>query len=194
MGQIYLNDEAYGGGGTGITYGYANPTSSASDGALYILLNQDNTKRGEYLYITNQWVLIDGRVPFSGVIYDNGTEYIPLILGGASGGTKYDDYIKINVGGGTFKNYAITDEKIDLTNYTKIRVVCKFRGTDYDEEYDITSYTGEKYVSFTYLTDSSHNEAAIGFSDTQEGANTIRIYGAAGGASECYLYYLELIE
>lgn len=45
-----------------ITYGTAEPTNPGLDGDLYILLNSNNKKQAEYLYMGNQWVLIYGRV------------------------------------------------------------------------------------------------------------------------------------
>lgn len=72
MGIIMLNDESYGGGDSGgnaITYGYAEPTGSANDGDTYFLLNNQNKKKGSYLYMTNAWALIEGKRP--------GTQYLP---------------------------------------------------------------------------------------------------------------------
>lgn len=48
-----------GGGGSTITYGTTDPSGSANDGDVYYVL-KDGKLRGTYLYITNQWVLIDG--------------------------------------------------------------------------------------------------------------------------------------
>ena len=44
-----------------ITYGTTEPTNPGLDGDLYILLNSNNKKQSEYLYMGNQWVLIYGR-------------------------------------------------------------------------------------------------------------------------------------
>lgn len=60
----YLTDYPSGGGssggGSGVSYGYVNPTDSASDGQVYILLDSNNKEKGKFLYITNEWVLISG--------------------------------------------------------------------------------------------------------------------------------------
>ncbi len=63
MGTIYLNGETYGGGGgSSVTYGYDNPSDAASDGAVYLLLDENNKEKGKFLYMTNEWVLIDGNM------------------------------------------------------------------------------------------------------------------------------------
>ena len=51
---------------------------------------------------------------------------------------------------------------------------------------------GQKYVSFTYLTDYNHNEVAIGFADTKTGATTVTINSTTGAAQQAILYYLSL--
>ena len=42
-----------------ITYGTTTPTGDANDGDLYILLDGNNSKQGEYLYMNNTWVQIE---------------------------------------------------------------------------------------------------------------------------------------
>lgn len=42
-----------------ITYGTTTPTGDANDGDLYILLDGNNSKQGEYLYMNNAWVQIE---------------------------------------------------------------------------------------------------------------------------------------
>jgi hypothetical protein len=42
-----------------ITYGTTTPTADANDGDLYILLDSNNSKQGEYLYMNNAWVQIE---------------------------------------------------------------------------------------------------------------------------------------
>lgn len=42
-----------------ITYGTTTPTGDANDGDLYILLDSNNSKQGEYLYMNNAWVQIE---------------------------------------------------------------------------------------------------------------------------------------
>lgn len=183
------------GGGNAITYGTSNPTESGNDGDLHIILNSNGKKRGEYLYETNAWVLIDGKGAFDGTIYDEGEEYIDISIGSTgsgSGGTKNADNISINTGGGTFTNYAITDEAVDVTNYDVLHVKCHYRSQDYDQELDISSYSGNKYISFTYLTDSSHNECAVGLSDTKVAATTFRIDSRNGGDGLQSMSYLAL--
>ena len=44
-----------------ITYGTTEPTNPGLDGDLYILLDNNNRKKAEYLYIGNQWTLINGQ-------------------------------------------------------------------------------------------------------------------------------------
>ena len=41
------------------TYGTTTPTGDANDGDLYILLDGNNSKQGEYLYMNNAWVQIE---------------------------------------------------------------------------------------------------------------------------------------
>ena len=151
-----------GGGGGGITYGYTNPTGSASDGALYILLNQNNTKRGEYLYITNVWVLIDGQPPFDGSIYDEGAEGVELGLYQA---TKEATYIEINNGGGYLNYYTNTVNKIDVTDFDELYCKYQFNGTEYEQTVDISSYTGEKYIMFHYFSGAGFNNCAVSITD-----------------------------
>lgn len=193
MGQIYLNGEAYGGGsggGSGITYGYDNPISDASDGDLYILLDENNKEQGKFLYMTDEWVLISGS-PYveEYVLYDNGTEEVSWTI---SGGTKNNDNIQINTGSGTFTNYAVTDDAIDVTDYTNLHVECYYRSQSYDVDFDISAQTGNKYISFTYLTDSSHNECAVGLSDTKTGATTFRVDSRNGGDGVQKMFYMSL--
>ena len=123
------------------------------------------------------------------VLYDNGTENVAWTV---SGGTKNNDNIQINTGGGTFTNYAVTDVAIDVTNYTRLQIQCHYRSQDYDTEFDISSYTGNKYISFTYLTDSSHNECAVGLSDTKTGATTFRVDSRNGGDGLQKMFYMSL--
>lgn len=46
-------------GSNQITYGTTTPTGDANDGDLYILLDGNNDKQGEYLYMNNAWVQIE---------------------------------------------------------------------------------------------------------------------------------------
>lgn len=50
-----------GGGGSTISYGTAIPTSSGNDGDLYFRLDSNDQRIGTYLYIYNQWVMIEGQ-------------------------------------------------------------------------------------------------------------------------------------
>ena len=126
---------------------------------------------------------------FTGVLYDNGIEEVPWTV---SGGAKNVNNISLNVGGGTYTNYAVIDNPIDLTDYNTLHVECRYRSRDYNLDLDISNYTGSKYISFTYLTDTSHNEAAIGITDTKTGAATIRIDSRNGDTAEQLLYYMSL--
>jgi hypothetical protein len=191
------NNILYGGGGGGggsdsgsISYGYVDPTSSGSDGDVYYLLNANDKLQGTFLYMQNQWVLIDGTSYFEELkLYDHGTESVSWTV---SGGAKNANNISLNVGGGTYTNYAVTDNAIDLTDYDILHVECRYRSRDYNLDLDISNYTGSKYISFTYLTDTSHNEAAIGITDTKTGAATIRIDSRNGDTAEQLLYYMSL--
>lgn len=49
--------------GERISYGTTIPTADANDGDLYILLDGNNSKQGEYLYMNNAWVQIEGGTP-----------------------------------------------------------------------------------------------------------------------------------
>lgn len=60
MGKEYPNKfGSGGGGGNKIYYGTSSPQIIGNDGDLFIRLDDNSKKIGEYLYITNQWVLID---------------------------------------------------------------------------------------------------------------------------------------
>lgn len=178
-----------GGGGSSITYGYDNPSDAASDGDVYYLLDSNDKKKGLFLYMNNSWTLIEGTPYFELKLYDHGTESVSWTV---SGGTKNANNISLNVGGGTYTNYAVIDNPIDLTDYNTLHVECRYRSRDYNLDLDISNYTGSKYISFTYLTDTSHNEAAIGITDTKTGAATIRIDSRNGDTAEQLLYYMSL--
>jgi hypothetical protein len=49
--------------GGSTSYGIVAPTADANDGDLYILLDGNNSKQGEYLYMNNAWVQIEGGTP-----------------------------------------------------------------------------------------------------------------------------------
>lgn len=188
--QMWKNANQGGGGGSSITYGYINPSNAASDGDVYYLLDSNDKKKGLFLYMNDSWTLIEG-TPYSveTVLYDHGTEEVAWTV---SGGSKNANSISLNVGGGTYTNYAVTDNPIDLTDYNTLHVECRYRSRDYNLDLDISNYTGSKYISFTYLTDTSHNEAAIGITDTKTGAATIRIDSRNGDTAEEILYYMSL--
>lgn len=123
------------------------------------------------------------------VLYDNGTEEVTWTV---SGGTKNADNIQVNTGGGTFTNYAVTDDAIDVTGYSILHVECYYRSQSYNLDFDISAQTGSKYISFTYLTDSSHNECAVGLSDTKTGATTFRVDSRNGGDGVQKMFYMSL--
>jgi len=181
-----------GGSGGGVSYGYANPTDPASDGAVYILLDANDKKQGTFLYMTNQWTLIDGRPYVAETkLYDNGTEYVAWEVPSGSG-SKNVNNISLSVGAGNYSHYAITTNTVDVTNFSTLNVQCRYRGQDYDLDLDISSYTGDMYISFTYLTDNSHNEVAVGLSATKDSATTLRIDSRNGSTAEAILYYMSL--
>lgn len=189
-GVIYDIDGSGGGGGNSITYGYVVPTTPGNDGDIYYFLNEiTNRKSAQFLYMTNQWVLIEGSPYQVFWIYNEGTEEVSMEV---FGGSKNADNISLNVGAGNYTNYAITSSAVDVTNYTSLRVSCRYRGYDYNSSFDITGYTGNKYISFVYLTDNSHNEAAIGILDTKTPATTFRIDSRDGNVAEEKLYKLWL--
>jgi hypothetical protein len=123
------------------------------------------------------------------MLYDMGTEGVAWTV---SNGSKNADNISLNVGAGSYTSYAVTANPIDVTNYNTLHVVCRYRSQDYDLDLDISSYTGSWYISFTYLTDLSHNEAAIGFTSTNIGGVSIRIDSRNGSAAEQILYQMSL--
>ena len=58
--HIYWNDAKWAQWKTNeITYGTTAPTEAGTDGDLFILLDNNNNKIGEYLFITNAWVQIE---------------------------------------------------------------------------------------------------------------------------------------
>lgn len=152
----------YGGGSGGVAYGYDAPTGG-SDGDMYILLNANNTKRGEYLYISNAWVLIQGEPPFDGHIYDSGTEYVEIELSNA---TREADDIEVNNGGGYLNYYMSAASKIDVTDFDELYCMYQFNNTEYEKTVDISSYTGEKYVMFHYFSGYGFNNCAVSLTDT----------------------------
>lgn len=175
-----------GGSGSAITYGYGGaPSVAGNDGDLHIVLSSNDKKKGEYLYMTNQWVLIDGSGETSLELYDNGTEGVSWSV---TGGTKNVDNISLTVGAGTFTNYAITDTAIDITDYSQLVVVCRYRDVDYTKTIDISTLTGNKYISFLYVTNSSYNECAVGLTDTASPAATYQVDRRNGGTAECIMY------
>lgn len=192
VGSVIYGVSGGGGGGASITYGYDNPSSAASDGSMYILLNSNDKKQGTFLYMTNQWVLIEGS-PYvqENILYDNGTENVAWEVPSGSG-SKNVDNISLVVGAGNYSHYAITTDPVDVTDFNTLSIQCRYRDQDYNLDFDISNYTGDKYISFTYLTDNSHNEVAVGLSDTKASATTFRIDSRNGGTAEAKLYYMSL--
>lgn len=192
VGSVIYGVNGGSGGGASITYGYDNPSSAASDGSMYILLNSNDKKQGTFLYMTNQWVLIEGN-PYvqESILYDNGTENVAWEIDSASG-TKNVDNISLIVGAGNYSHYAITTDPVDVTDFNTLSIQCRYRDQDYNLDFDISNYTGDKYISFTYLTDNSHNEVAVGLSDTKASATTFRVDSRNGGTAEAKLYYMSL--
>lgn len=194
MGAIYLNGETYGGGGGGssVTYGYDNPSDAASDGAVYLLLDENNKEKGKFLYMTNEWVLISGKPYYPEfVLYDEGTEEVAWSV--YDGATKESNYITMRTGGGNFTSYCALTNALDLSNYDKLNVKFDFRGTLYEQTIDISSYTGNQYIMFMYETDGSGNEAAVAINNTVSVANRITLQRITGVVTNsCKLYYMSL--
>lgn len=175
-----------GGGGSTITYGYGGtPSFNGNDGDVHIVLNSLNKKKGEFMWLNNQWTLIEGSGEVALKVYDNGVEGVAWSV---TGGTKNATNISLNVGGGTFTNYAITDTAINVTNYSTLTVVCKYRDQNYTKVIDLTNVSGNKYISFLYVTDSNHNECAVGLTDTNSPSPTYRVDSRNGGTAECIMY------
>lgn len=169
-----------------LTYGYGGtPSFNGNDGDVHIVLNSLNKKKGEFMWLNNQWTLIEGSGEVALKLYDNGVEGVAWSL---TGGTKNATNISLNVGGGTFTNYAITDTAINVTNYSTLTVVCKYRDQNYTKVIDLTNVSGNKYISFLYVTDSNHNECAVGLTDTNSPAPTYRVDSRNGGTYECIMY------
>ena len=106
------------------------------------------------------------------IIYSYGIENISLIVQRA---TKQSNQIDFDVGGGTFVCYTLTDSAIDLPYYNLLKVTYLLRGTQYINEFDISSYSGNYFLSFRYLTDSSHNEVNVGLSQTKDAVGTFQV-------------------
>ena len=182
---------AGGGGGNRNFYGYTSPPEieSSNNGDVYYYLDSTNNRKiGLWLKMNNDWVLIDGKLSKM-VLYDHGEEGVLFHLVNA---TKESEYINVETGSGIYSNYAITVDPIDVTGYSNLHVECYYRGQSYTRDFDITGVIGEKYISFTYLTDESHNECAIGFADTKTSAVTYRIDSRNGGDALQRLYSLVL--
>lgn len=187
---IGINYSGGGSSGGGVQYGYVNPVTAAADGTVYYLLNSNNKLYGTWLYMNNNWVLIDGR-PFTSefILYDNGTEAVNWDVVDA---VKNADNISLHVDAGTYWSYAITQSPIDITDYATINMNVRYRGQDYTTPIDISGYSGSKYISFVYRTDTAHNEVAIGITTAKEPATTIRIDSRDGSTYEGKMYYLSL--
>ena len=181
-----------GGGGSSVSYGYDNPETAGSDGDVYYALNSSDELVGTWLYIVNQWKLIDGSpITHDYILYNYGVEGVAWDAG-VGGATKNSDNISLSVGGGNYTSYAVTNEAIDVTDYDYVTLNVRYRDQTYTTPIDISNYTGLKYISFTYLTDNNHNEVAIGLSDTKTSAVTLRIDSRNGGTAEGKMYYLGL--
>lgn len=169
-----------------LTYGYGGtPSFNGNDGDVHIVLNSLNKKKGEFMWLNNQWTLIEGSGEVALKVYDNGVEGVAWSV---TGGTKDTTNISLTVGSGTLTNYAITDSAVNVTNYSTLTVTCKYRDQNYTKVIDLTNESGNKYISFLYVTDSSHNECAVGLTDTSSPAPTYRVDSRNGGTSECIMY------
>jgi len=169
-----------------LTYGYGGtPSFNGNDGDVHIVLNSLNKKKGEFMWLNNQWTLIEGSGEVALKVYDNGVEGVAWSV---TGGTKNTADISLTVGSGTFTNYAITNSAVNVTNYSTLTVICRYRDQNYTKVIDLTNESGNKYISFLYVTDSSHNECAVGLTDTSSPAPTYRVDSRNGGTSECIMY------
>ena len=169
-----------------LTYGYGGtPSFNGNDGDVHIVLDSFNKKKGEFMWLNNQWTLIEGSGAVALKVYDNGVEGIGWSV---TGGTKNTTNISLTVGSGTFTNYAITDSAVNVTNYSTLTVVCKYRDQNYTKVIDLTNVSGNKYISFLYVTDSNHNECAVGLTDTNSPSPTYRVDSRNGGTDECIMY------
>ena len=169
-----------------LTYGYGGtPSFNGNDGDVHIVLDSFNKKKGEFMWLNNQWTLIEGSGAVALKVYDNGVEGVAWSV---TGGTKNTTNISLTVGSGTFTNYAITDSAVNVTNYSTLTVVCKYRDQNYTKVIDLTNVSGNKYISFLYVTDSNHNECAVGLTDTNSPSPTYRVDSRNGGTDECIMY------
>lgn len=169
-----------------LTYGYGGtPLFNGNDGDVHIVLDSFNKKKGEFMWLNNQWTLIEGSGEVAFKVYDNGVEGVAWSV---TGGTKNTNNISLTVGAGTFTNYAITNSAVNVTNYSTLTVVCKYRDQNYTKIIDLTGVSGNKYISFLYVTDMSHNECAVGLTDTNSPAPTYRVDSRDGGTYECIMY------
>ena len=169
-----------------LTYGYGGtPSFNGNDGDVHIVLDSLNKKKGEFMWLNNQWTLIEGSGVEALKVYDNGVEGVGWSV---TGGTKNTTNISLTVGAGTFTNYAITNSAVNVTNYSSLTVVCKYRDQNYTKVIDLTNVSGNKYISFLYVTDMSHNECAVGLTDTNSPAPTYRVDSRDGGTYECIMY------
>ena len=64
-----------------VKYGTTDPTDSSYDGDTYIILDSNNKYKGLYLYMSNQWVLIDG----IGATFEETIEWSNELFGGTYG-------------------------------------------------------------------------------------------------------------
>lgn len=128
------------------------------------------------------------------VLFDNG-----------AGGTNWtiidnrgeirSDCISLQTGAGTFVSQAQYNDQIDLTNYINLHVICRYRGANYNTTFDISSYSGLYTLSFRYITDMQHNEAAVGltwYTGSGTETDTLRIASNNNSPAEELLYYFSL--
>lgn len=84
MAGIFYKNVLYGSGGGGgggniTSYGHIAPSTSGNDGDTYILLDSNNKKTSQYLYMNNAWALIEGsgyKEPSIYIPYSTSTDII----------------------------------------------------------------------------------------------------------------------
>ena len=155
------------------------------------------TTKPEYSWATQAYSIIKLNMATTPelVLFDNGSGGSNWTIIGNRGEIR-SDCISLQTGSGTFVSQAQYNDQIDLTNYINLHVICRYRGANYNTTFDISSYSGLHTLDFRYITDTQHNEAAVGLTWTNPGSGTqtdiLRIASNNNSPAEELLYYFSL--
>ena len=148
-------------------------------------------------------IIQDSNSGFVRGIYVNGADYVPPLYvynegvegvawENGQGATKNVDNISLSVGAGSFTNYAITSDAVDLSAYSTLQIRFTYNDTESTLEFDLSEYNDSYYISFVYLTTNDDNSGYVGLKTTKGEDYTFEIYRNAGGASNLFMSELVL--